>query len=180
MRFTYPKHKQARIQIDLARRVGGTSTRQYIERVDDRTIRGWMRCTPAGGGWGNGSGKADYTVYFYAQFSCPLKEYGIWSADISDNWTRRLGDIGKPEYIDRVIHAETFHKRDKMEGNHLGFYTEFPTEEDDEVVVKTGISFVRMKGAEMNLKAEVRGWNLDRYRDKAASLWDEALSKIKV
>lgn len=180
MRFTYPKHKQARIQIDLARRVGGTSTRQYIERVDDRTIRGWMRCTPAGGGWGNGSGKADYTVYFYAQFSCPLKEYGIWSADIPDNWTRRLGDIGKPEYIDRVIHAETFHKRDKMEGNHLGFYTEFPTEEDDEVVVKTGISFVSMKGAEMNLKAEVRGWNFDRYRDKAASLWDEALSKIKV
>lgn len=50
-----------------------------------------------------GSGKADYTVYFYAQFSCPLKEYGIWSADIPDNWTRRLGDIGKPEYIDRVI-----------------------------------------------------------------------------
>ena len=31
-----------------------------------------------------------------------MKEYGIWSADISDNWTRRLGDIGKPEYIDRV------------------------------------------------------------------------------
>ena len=84
-----------------------------------------------------------------------------------------MGDIGKPEYIDRVIHAETFHKRDKMEGNHLGFYTEFPTEEDDEVVVKTGISFVSMKGAEMNLKAEVRGWNFDRY-------WDEALSKIKV
>ncbi len=39
--------------------------------------------------------KADYTVYFYAQFSCPLKEYGIWSADIPDNWTRRLGDIEK-------------------------------------------------------------------------------------
>ena len=23
-----------------------------------------MKCTPEGGGWGNGDGKADYTVYF--------------------------------------------------------------------------------------------------------------------
>ena len=59
MRFTYPENECSRIQIDLARRVGGTSVRQYVERVDDYTIRGWMRCTPDGGGWGNGGGKAD-------------------------------------------------------------------------------------------------------------------------
>lgn len=54
MRFTYPENECSRIQIDLARRVGGTSVRQYVERVDDYAIRGWMRCTPDGGGWGNG------------------------------------------------------------------------------------------------------------------------------
>ena len=43
MRFTYPENECSRIQIDLARRVGGTSVRQYVERVDDYTIRGWMR-----------------------------------------------------------------------------------------------------------------------------------------
>lgn len=68
LRFTFPESKEARIQVDLARRVGGTSTLQSVEVVDDHTIKGWMQCTPDGGGWGNGDGKADYTVYFYAQF----------------------------------------------------------------------------------------------------------------
>ena len=75
LRFTFPKNKQSRIQIDLARRVGGTSTEQYIKVVNENTIQGWMKCTPDGGGWGNGDGNPNYTVFFYAQFSKPLKNY---------------------------------------------------------------------------------------------------------
>jgi len=33
LKFTYPENKQSRIQIDLARRVGGTSVYQYIKLV---------------------------------------------------------------------------------------------------------------------------------------------------
>ena len=47
LHFTYPSSDQSRIQIDLARRVGGTSTSQYIKVVDDYTIQGWMKCTPS-------------------------------------------------------------------------------------------------------------------------------------
>lgn len=36
-----------------------------------------MKCTPDGGGWGNGEGNSDYTVYYYAQFSKPLSNYGF-------------------------------------------------------------------------------------------------------
>jgi len=50
LRFTFPEGEQSRIQIDLARRVGGTAERQYIEVVDKHTIAGWMKCTPAPGG----------------------------------------------------------------------------------------------------------------------------------
>lgn len=46
LRFTFPEGEQSRIQIDLARRVGGTAERQYIEVVDKHTIAGWMKCTP--------------------------------------------------------------------------------------------------------------------------------------
>ncbi len=180
MRFTFPENERSRIQIDLARRVGGTSTRQYIEKVDDRTIRGWMRCTPDGGGWGNGWGHADYTVYFYAQFSRPIENYGVWSADIPESWSRKLEDIGKPEYIDRVVHARIVEKPGATEGDHLGFFTEFPTGAGEQVVLKTGISFVSMAGAEANLKAEAKSWNFDRYRNRAADAWDEALGKIRV
>ena len=84
LRFTFPSNKQSRIQIDLARRVGGTSTLQYVKVVNDNAIEGWMKCTPDGGGWGDGDGHADYTVYFYAAFSKPLKNVGVWSATIPD------------------------------------------------------------------------------------------------
>jgi hypothetical protein len=61
--------------------------------VNDHAIEGWMKCTPDGGGWGNGDGHADYTVYFYAEFSKPLKGFGVWSADIPDDWGRKLDDV---------------------------------------------------------------------------------------
>ena len=82
LRFVFPENKQSRIQLDLARRVGGTSTYQAVQVIDDHTIAGRMECTPEGGGWGNGEGSSRYTVYFYAQFSKPLKDYGVWSVDI--------------------------------------------------------------------------------------------------
>lgn len=79
MRFTYPQSEVSRIQIDLARRIGGTSTEQYVEVVDDYTIKGWMKCTPDGGGWGDGAGQGNYTAYFYCCFDRPLKilAYGV-------------------------------------------------------------------------------------------------------
>lgn len=52
LRLVYPESDQSRIQIDLARRVGGTSTLQAVKVVDDHTISGRMECTPDGGGWG--------------------------------------------------------------------------------------------------------------------------------
>ncbi|RYZ51125.1 MAG: glycoside hydrolase family 92 protein, partial [Chitinophagaceae bacterium] len=105
LRFTFPAHRQSRIQIDLARRVGGTSTLQKVEVIDDHTIRGWMKCSPDGGGWGNSEGNANYTVYFYAQFSKPLKNYGIWSADIPDDWSRKREDVESDAYQQRIAQA---------------------------------------------------------------------------
>ena len=63
LRFTYPANPLSRIQVDLARRVGGTSTEQYLKVVDDHTVKGWMRCTPDGGGWGNGTNAGVFSSY---------------------------------------------------------------------------------------------------------------------
>jgi len=180
MRFTYPKSDSSRIQIDLARRVGGTSVRQYVEKKDENTICGWMRCTPEGGGWGNGAGNPDYTVYFYACFSKPLKEYGVWKVDFPKGMKRKLENINTPEYTSMVKEARIIKNPQKIEGDHLGFYTEFATHEKEEVTLKVGISFVSMEGAEANFKAEMRDDDFDDYRQKAVAMWDKALSKIKV
>ncbi|MDU1890377.1 MAG: GH92 family glycosyl hydrolase [Dysgonomonas sp.] len=180
LRFTFPENEKSRIQIDLARRVGGTSTYQYVKIVDDHTIQGWMKCTPDGGGWGNGDGQSDYTVYFYAQFSKPLTNCGFWSADIPDNWKRLKDNVVSIPYLKRVSEAAIIRDQKELEGKHLGFFTEFETKKDEEVILKVGISFVDMEGAEKNLKAEIIDKEFDQVRQEAKELWDKELSRIKV
>jgi putative alpha-1,2-mannosidase len=155
LRFTFPQNKQSRIQIDLARRVGGTSTSQYVKMVNDHTIEGWMKCTPDGGGWGDGAGHADYTVYFYAEFSKPIKNYGVWSADIPDDWARNREAVESDKYQNAIAHATILKGTGEKEGRHLGFYTEFATHANEQVLLKAGISFVDIAGAKSNLQVEI-------------------------
>ncbi len=180
IRFTFPENKQSRIQIDLARRVGGTSVQQYIRKVDNQTIQGWMKCTPDGGGWGDGDGKADYTVYFYAHFSKPLDNYGFWRADIPDGWSRKREDVVSERYLQRVENAEIIKGQSELEGKHLGFFSDFETHEKEEVTLQVGISFVDMEGASTNFRSELEGKDFEQVRAEATELWNKSLSDIRV
>jgi predicted alpha-1,2-mannosidase len=180
LKFTFPEHKQSRIQIDLARRVGGTSVYQYIKVANDSTIQGWIKCTPDGGGWGNGEGKTDYTVHFYAQFSKPLKNYGFWRADIPDGWKRKIEEVTSIPYLQRVSEAPIIKDKKELEGKHLGFFTEFETQKDEVVTLKAGISFVDMDGAEKNFKAEMKNKDFDQIHEEAKKLWDNELGRIEI
>lgn len=180
LRFTFPAHEQSRIQIDLSRRVGGTSTEQAIEVVDDRTIRGWMKCPPEGGGWGNGAGQADYTVYFYCQFSKPLKKHGIWRADIPTDQPRKRQQIESKAYQQVVADAEVVYGQRSAQGSHLGFFSEFETEADEAVLMKSGISFVSMDGAQENLEHDIPHWDFDAVVKESRERWNDAVSMVKV
>ena len=180
LKFTFPKNEQSRIQIDLARRVGGTSTEQYIQVLDDHTIQGWMKCTPNGGGWGNGDGKADYTVYFFAKFDKPLKNYAFWSAEIPDSWVRKLEEVVTVPYLTQVSKAKIIKGQKALQGKHIGFFTEFSTQESEEVTMQVGISFVDEAGAENNLKKEIEGKSFAEVRSEAKESWNKALSSIDI
>lgn len=180
LRFTYPESETSRLQIDLARRIGGTSDKQMVEVVDEYTIQGWMKCTPQCGGWGNGRGQADYTVYFYCRFSRPLTDYGVWSAEIPEGVSRKNDANGSVRYAGYVRNASVVKFPQKMEGKHLGFFVEFPTRQGEQAMLKCGISFVSMEGARRNLEQEIAGWNFDEVRKKNRSLWNKALSSVRV
>ena len=180
LKFTFPESKLSRIQIDLARRVGGTSTYQTIEIIDSRHIRGWMRCTPEGGGWGNGGGKADYTVYFYAELSKPMKQTGFWTADIPDSWKRLNEETQSDKYLLQVANARIIRNERRCEGKHIGFFTEFETRKGEEITLKAGISFVDMDGARTNYEREMAGKKFGDIHAEAKHLWNEALSKVQV
>ena len=180
LRFTFPKSNQSRLQIDLARRVAGTSVRQYVKVVDDHTIEGWMKCTPEGGGWGNGGGKANYTVYFSAQFSKPLTNFGVWSAEIPDGWKRKLQEIESTRYREVVAAAKVLPGCRELEGKHLGFYSDFATSEGEVVLLKAGISFVSVTGARENLQHDIVGWDFNQVRQQARTAWEQALAGVAV
>jgi predicted alpha-1,2-mannosidase len=180
LRFSFPKSSQARVQIDLARRIGGTSTRQYIKVVDSHTIQGWMKCPPEGGGWGDGEGNANYTVYFYAQFNKPITQCGVWSAEIPAGWSRKREDIESQRYRDVVAAAKVLPGVREKEGDHLGFYSEFATSEGEQVLLKAGISFASLDGARENLEHDIPGWDFDKVYARARGLWDKAFAGVAV
>lgn len=178
--FSFPKHAQSRIQFDLARRVGGTSVEQYVKVVDDSTIEGWMKCTPDGGGWGNGEGKPDYTVYFHTRFSKPLKNFGVWRVAIPDSLDRHRETIESESFQRLTANAEILSGCREQRGKHLGFYTEFPTKAGEKVYLKTGISFVNAEGARANLEADIKGWDFEAVKAATHQRWNEALGKVHI
>lgn len=180
IRFTYPQSDSSRIQIDLARRVGGTSTEQYIKIENSNTISGWMKCTPEGGGWGNGEGKANYQVFFWCQFSKPLLDYGVWSANIPDEQVRLRENVVSEAYQNFISEAPIYKSVQEMKGKHLGFYTNFKTSKNEKVILKAGISFVSVEGARKNLENDIPHWNLDRVVKETDRLWEDALSVVNV
>lgn len=179
LRFTFPADEHARIQIDLARRVGGTSVLQAVKVAGDNAIEGWMRCTPEGGGWGNGDGHPDYTAYFYAEFSRPLADFGVWAVEIPDG-ARRRHQEPDTAFLAAMEGATILPGCREKEGKHLGFYAEFPTAKGEQILMKAGLSFVSTAGAKRNLQAEIADWDFDGVRNTTREKWRNALSRITV
>jgi predicted alpha-1,2-mannosidase len=185
LRFTYPRHELSRLQIDFARRVGGTSVWQEIVVVDSITIAGSMRCTAQGGGWGNGDGNPDYTMYFYAQCSKPFYgknggSYGFWHADIPDSMPRRLENVTSAQYQTLIANADIIRNVREYKGKHTGFFVEFAAQQDEAVILKAGMSLSSVEHAKHNLNVEIPHWDFDRVRHQAYCAWNDALGRIKV
>lgn len=180
LRFTYPKSDLSRVQVDLARRVGGCSEEQYVKVESDRAFSGWMRCTPQTGGWGNGDGKVAYTLYFYAELSRSVDEWGFWSADIPDGWARKNNDVVTPEYLAKVAEAAIIRGEKELRGEHIGIFGEFDTRKGEQVELKVGISYVDAEGAKRNFDAEVANKSFNKVRKEAFEQWNKALAKVEV
>lgn len=180
LRFTFPESEQSRVQVDLARRVGGSSEAQYVKIESDRAFSGWMRCTPQTGGWGNGDGNVAYTLYFYAELSRPVDAFGFWSADIPDGWSRKNNDVVSDEYLARVTQAEVIRSGCELTGEHIGVFGEFATRKGEQVELKVGISYVDAEGAKRNFDAEIADKSFNQVRKEALAAWNEALGCVEI
>lgn len=97
-----------------------------------------------------------YTLYFAAAFSRPFDTAGTWN-----------GKSVSPG-------------SDKCEAPGCGAYVTFDASNDRTVLLKIGISFVSVAGAESNLAAEDPGWSLPGVESAATQQWNSLLGRIRI
>ena len=68
----------------------------------------------------------------------------------------------------------------EIEGDDIGYWFCFSTEEGEQIEVQMGVSFVSCENAWENLKAEQKGFDFDAVRTAASDKWDADLSRIRV
>lgn len=101
----------------------------------------------------------DYRLYYSIKFSKPFDNFNGWCGD----------DI----------------KTDikSIEGSKdVGAFVNYKTSENEEVILKVGLSMVDIEGARNNLQQELSlyGWDFDAVVDSAKKQWEERLSSIIV
>ncbi|HQU85006.1 MAG TPA: GH92 family glycosyl hydrolase [Pyrinomonadaceae bacterium] len=150
-RYTFPKTDEANIILDLKWRDKVLDSELKI--IGNNRIEGYRRSS---------SWAKDQVVYFVAEFSKPFNDYYY-----SSNST-----TGKKSIIKATI--------PKFKGTEVKTYVQFKTSENEQILVKVGISPVSIEGARKNLAAEIPDWDFEKVRADAKAKWNKELSKIEV
>ncbi len=153
-RYTFPKTKDAHILFDLVVPSENISTiiAASIKKVSDSEIAGFAK---------HKSGWNEYTIHFVAKFSKPFKSMTGWK---DEEVSTDIDKISTEKNID------------------IGALVNFSTEDDQVIIMKTGISYVSIEQARINLEMETDrfGWDFDSIHQYARQTWNNLLQKIKV
>lgn len=157
LRFTYPKHEDARILFNFSRRIAGHADFEHVEIVSNTRIEGSIYCTPAGGGFGKGAGNIAYNLHFACELSKPAK------------------------YM-RFFSEETYQEEGlrNFEAPDVGLVVGFDTEQDEQILLRCGISYTDLEGARRNLETECPDFDFDKLAAAATRKWEEAFETVKV
>lgn len=99
---------------------------------------------------------ADQRVYFAAKFSKPFSNYLL----SINNILKRHSNEGKGKLLEGIF--------------------KFPSNKNETIFVKTGISSASIKGALENLNKEIPDWNFEKIKKSAEESWRKELSKIEI
>jgi predicted alpha-1,2-mannosidase len=97
-----------------------------------------------------------FTVYFVAQFNRDFSSFGTW----------RNGQVSAASR--------------SQEGPGTGAWVTFDARENRVVEARVAVSYVSVEGAEANLRAEGKSWDLDAVRTGARSAWQKLLARLTV
>ena len=152
-RYTFPKATDSRIIMDIGHQIGDMSQGEIstLKIIDNNRIEGEK---------GAGLGK----VYFVAEFSKPFLYYGTFDAS----------------YKTPESDGSIFPYKNAEAGDKIGAFVQYHTEENEEILIKVGISYTSVEGARKNLHQEIPNWDFDGIKNNAREIWNTELSKIKI
>ncbi|MGB5434681.1 MAG: GH92 family glycosyl hydrolase [Maribacter sp.] len=185
-RYTYPKDTPgSRILVDLKipAEYGYTIEEAHFKRISDYQIAGFSKqVSPSV--WGeqyyrkqmveDGDRKRDwddikqeYTVHFVMEFDQPIQKMGIWTD----------GEKGQTSFLKNQEEWTIQNPSDVVA------FLEFDTEENQRVQTRTGLSYVSIDNAALNLKKEITepfGWSFEKVRDHQKDTWENLLKRVRI
>jgi predicted alpha-1,2-mannosidase len=160
-RYTFPASDSAYIVLDLQHGYdgggGGNVLSAELSRPTPDTLAGG-RITRA---WGNGRHS-----YFTLQISKTPDRILFYSDDQEFFHDGAPTSVPTPEK--------------PLQGTNLKCVLHFKTQQDEVILIKTGISGVSAASAANNLRTELPGWDFDATRRQARDAWSRQIGKVRV
>ncbi len=151
-KYYYPVTSEAHLMFDLG--FWQNTDKPYetsISKISENSIEGYRFSS----GWAK-----DQKLYFYAEFSSPIKEQYLFNAE------------NKKQEAVKVKSENAVRKGVKAVLNFGAL--------KEPLVVKVGISSSGIAGAKNNLMQEVGSRSFDEIRTAASNQWEQTLAKIEV
>ena len=150
-KYKFPESSQSNIIFDLGHHVFSMGERVLLADVEVLDDRTIIGYHLNTGWWA-----VNRFTYFVAKFSKPFKSFAVSRDD------------------------EIYHNRKSISGQAIKCFLTFDTRENEEILVKVGISAVDYDGAMKNLEAEIVDWDFARVKQEAEETWENQLSKIEI
>jgi predicted alpha-1,2-mannosidase len=153
-RYTYPESRESHILFDLQIPEEGRPSilAAAVKKISPTEIAGYVKREA---GWN------EYTLHFVARLNRSFDSMSGWRGE---------------EYRTDIDAISITDDRD------IGVSLNFATREGEVVLLKTGISYVSIEQARLNLEQESSafGWDFDLACEQARSTWNSLLGKIRV
>ncbi len=183
-RYTYPENQPgSRILVDLKipAEYDYTIEEAFFKKVSDTKIVGYSKQISSSV-WGEAYYRKqmveggerprewdqieqEYIVHFAMEFDRPMTQFGIRTDE---------GNILPEEGSDT-------YKISKPED--VVAFVEFDTSKSQVVQTRTGLSYVSMDQADLNLKKEIAepfGWDFEKVRNHQEEIWNDLLGRIRI
>jgi predicted alpha-1,2-mannosidase len=170
LRFTFPESKESHIfyDFDFPTEEKTEILEVAVKTINQNEIQGFIRQ--------RNQYADEFTVHFVSQFSKPFKHANAWKTEKYTGNDINYGTSWRDKQnIQRNIN-------DFAGKDDCGIYLDFETSKNEQILIRTGISFVSVANAKLNLETESQpfGWDFDKVKESAAKTWNDLLGKVEI